>query len=246
MTRPLALDLFCGAGGVSMGLWRAGFQVLGVDHKPQPRYPFRFIQGNALEPEKLGLKLSRFAFVWASPPCQAHSILNKLPNLKAEHRVNLIPETRELLEKTRALTCIENVPGAPLRADLVLTGGEFDLDIIRRRHFELRGFSAFIMHRQQLRKVTDGGLASVAGHGANNAWNVRRKESGRTGKATKWRDLPEDLKRRLLDRNNAGAWQAAMGIDWMTRGELAQAIPPAYAEFIGRAALEAIDAARAA
>jgi len=87
------LDLFCGAGGASMGYHRAGFEVVGVDIKPQPRYPFEFIQADclALNPDFV----ASFDAVHASPPCQAHTRLNKMWNAK-RHR-DLIPETRAFL-----------------------------------------------------------------------------------------------------------------------------------------------------
>src|SRR5574342_244387 len=89
-----ALDLFCGAGGASMGLHRAGFDVTGIDNHPQPRYPFRFIQGDALRPP---VRLEDFDLVWASPPCQGYSRTRHLPWLKDKKRPLLIPPTRELL-----------------------------------------------------------------------------------------------------------------------------------------------------
>jgi DNA (cytosine-5)-methyltransferase 1 len=236
-----ALDLFSGAGGASVGLARAGFEVWGVDIKPQPRYPFRerFIQGDALKPP---FDLREFDFIWASPVCKAYSVLTRIQKLKRDYP-RQIEEVRALLSSGARMWCIENVPGAPIRADVVLEGGQFDLDIVRRRHFEISGFPApFGLARQQMRKVTDGGLATVAGKGANNAWNIRR----RIGGATKWRDLPEPLRKALGGRNCVAGWRAAMGIDWMTRDELAQAIPPPYAEFIGRAAIAALEARRSA
>jgi DNA (cytosine-5)-methyltransferase 1 len=229
MTRPLALDLFCGAGGASMGLHRAGFDVVGVDIKPQRRYPFRFVRADALRPP-FDIKL--FDFIWASPPCQRYVIVWRGQEHKRQRYPDLIAPTRSLLASSGArMTCIENVPGAPLRPDVVLTGAQFDLDIVRSRLFELNGFCVpFTLSRQHVRKVSDGGLACVAGHGANNAWNVRRQR----GPYTKWRDLPDALKRRLRERNCA------------TRNELREAVPPAYAEFIGRAAIEQMQRRRAA
>lgn len=73
-----ALDLFCCAGGAGMGLHRAGFAVTGVDIEPQPNYPFRFIQDNALS-----IALDGYDFIWASPPCQAYTNAQRIQ--KREH-----------------------------------------------------------------------------------------------------------------------------------------------------------------
>ncbi len=209
MKRPLALDLFCCAGGAAMGLHRAGFDVIGVDIKPQPRYPFRFVQADALAPP---FAIEEFDFVWASPPCQAHS-----SSWTPYDHPDLIPQTRRLLERAR-LSCIENVPGAPLRRPVVLDGTMFPgLSVIRRRLFECNfpvplrlGFDARGLVRR-------GGWTTVVGGG---------RCSGTPRSANGWHT--EAAKRR------------AMGIEWMRREELAQAIPPAYSEFIGRAALAAM------
>ena len=125
-----------------------------------------------------------------------------------------------------------------MRADVVLTGAMFGLDIVRKRLFECSGFTPpFALLQEHFQKtVSNGDLATVAGQGANNAWNVRRKadKKRKTDTPTTWRDLPHDLKRRLCERNNADGWRAAMGIDWMTRDELREAVPPAYSEHIAR------------
>lgn len=230
MSRPLALDLFCGAGGASMGLSRAGFEVVGIDIRPQPRYPFRFIRGDALRPP---VDLARFDFVWASPPCERYTRMWLGRDHMRERYPDLIDQARDLLAASGKPFAIENVPGAPLRPDLVLTGAIFDLPIIRDRVFEIDGFPVpFALAPQHAGTVSNGDLACVVGQGANNAHN-RRKQ----GEKRSWLALPADLRRRLLERNCIAGWRQAMDIPWMIRDEIRKAIPPAYSEFIGRAAL---------
>ena len=130
--RPLLLDLFCGAGGAAMGYHRAGFDVVGVDIKPQPRYPFRFILGDALNPP---VDLTQFAAIHASPPCQAFCAYQRTGLVKP--KPNLIPATRELLVGSGLPYVIENVVGAPLDNPVMLCGTAFGLDVRRHRLFEL-------------------------------------------------------------------------------------------------------------
>ena len=241
--RPRALDLFCGAGGATAGLQRAGFEVIGIDHNPRraKRYCGHFICADALAPP---VRLADYDLIWASPPCQRYTNIWLGQEYMRDRYPNLIPATRALLQSSGVPWVIENVPGAPLRADVVLTGAVFGLDIVRKRLFEVQGFEPpFILLQEHFQKtVSNGDLACVAGQGANNAWNVRRKADKRASqaKATKWRHLPEDLKTRLRERNSVAGWGEAIGIDWMTRDELREAVPPAYAEFIARRAIEAM------
>lgn len=199
-----ALDLFCGAGGVSEGLRRAGFGVTGVDINPQPNYRGGvFVQADAL-----AYPLEGFDLIWASPPCQAFTAYRRRPgHVKA--RENLIPAMRERLLSCGVPWVIENVPGAPLRRDLLLCGSMFGLDVRRHRLFEA-GFpieQPSCRHSEQLPRFPQ----------ATNRRNLRS-----TVEVGVWR-IP------LLVQ------QQAMGISWMTREELSEAIPPAYAEHIGRA-----------
>lgn len=134
--RPVCLDLFCGGGGAAMGYWRAGFDVIGVDIAPQPRYPFPFVQADALAPP---FDLSGFDLIHASPPCQAHTPMsNRWRGLGtlADERVDLIAPTRAMLEASGVPWVIENVRGAPLRNAFTLTGEMFGLGVHRPRKFE--------------------------------------------------------------------------------------------------------------
>lgn len=220
MTRPLALDLFCGAGGASMGLHRAGFDVVGVDRRPMPRYPFPFVQGDALNPP---FDLSRFDFIWASPPCQAHTAMKSMHNAKAH--ADLIPQTRAMLIASGRPWVMENVPGAPMRYSTMLCGTMFGLgcegaELQRHRIFE-SNFLILGPACNHSKKPTIG----IYGEGCRDS---RRKSDKRHADFT-----VEDGRK-------------AMGVDWMTLAELCQAIPPAYGQFIGAAALTYLQAEKAA
>lgn len=127
--KPRILDLFCGAGGAAMGYHRAGFEMVGVDLKAQPHYPFKFIQGDALSPP---VDMSQFDAIHASPPCQAWARCTK----RKEGHPQLIEPVRHLLMAIGLPYVIENVPGAPLDGP-ILCGASFGLPIIRHRRFEM-------------------------------------------------------------------------------------------------------------
>src|SRR4051812_35159074 len=103
---PLLLDLFCGAGGAAMGYARAGFEVCGVDIKPQPNYPFSFVQMDALEYLNKFDHAKVFTVIHASPPCQFGTAYKRRPN-HVRDSPNLIPQTRALLRRTRLPYVIE-------------------------------------------------------------------------------------------------------------------------------------------
>ena len=131
------LDLFCGAGGAAVGYSQAGFtDIVGVDIVPQPNYPFTFIQGDALAPP---VELDGFDLIHASPPCQAFTKTGWAYRFgyHANH-ADLIEPTRQLL--TGVPYVIENLPGAPVRPDLVLCGSAFGLGVRRHRYFEVASF----------------------------------------------------------------------------------------------------------
>lgn len=133
MNRPKLLDLFCGAGGAAVGYHRAGFDVTGVDIKPQPRYPFAFIQGDALEfVREHG---HEFDAIHASPPCQRYANVTRWRGTPADHP-DLIDPARDAIRRAGVPWVVENVVGAPIRPDLVLCGSQFGLRVIRHRWFE--------------------------------------------------------------------------------------------------------------
>ncbi len=201
MSRPRALDLFCGAGGASMGLHRAGFSVTGVDIAPQRHYPFEFIQADAMT-----FPLEGFDLIWASPPCQAFTLAQRI---RANAHPDLIAPTRERLQAIAVSWVIENVPGAPLNKPIELCGTMFDLRVYRHRLFECSfpcPVPAHPAHKAPIRKM---GRPPQLGDFMHVVGNFSGVEIARQ----------------------------AMGIGWMTRNELRESIPPAYAEHIARAAI---------
>ena len=206
------LDLFCGAGGASTGYHRAGFDVTGVDLHDQPNYPFRFVQTNALTAKFIG----NYDAVHASPPCQNYCWSTTNPRAAGKTYPDLIEPIRVRLIDAGVPYVIENVPNAPLRNPTYLEGPMFGLGVIRRRLFETNWWLPQPMYiprkkpiMQQSRKdprvfTQRSAYCSVAGNGAD-GWSCRVAD-----------------------------WREAMGIDWMARGEITQAIPPAYTEYIGR------------
>jgi DNA (cytosine-5)-methyltransferase 1 len=190
-----------------MGYHRAGFEVVGVDIRPQPHYPFTFLQDDALDlPETF---FWEFDAIHASPPCQLFSAYQRANKHQGEH-LNLIPETRELLQATGLPYVIENVPGAPLHDPATICGVSVGLDVKRHRLFESN-------------------VDLMTPPCACGSWMPARFDRGsrhirpndrRTVAVGEWR-IPLDVQAK------------AMGIDWMAVPELSQAIPPAYTELIG-------------
>lgn len=191
-----------------MGYHRAGFDVVGVDINPQPRYPFEFIQGDAMT-----YPLDGFDAIHASPPCQAYAITNNIWKNAAQYP-DLVAATRARLVASGIPFIIENVPGAPLIDPLVLCGEMFGLRVIRHRLFES---STFMLGRPHPR-------------------HTARASYGRTPKNGEHYTISGHF------GDVAGA-RKAMDIDWMTRDELAQSIPPAYTEFIGAQLIRAVQVA---
>lgn len=212
------LDLFCGAGGCAVGYHRAGFsEIVGVDIRPQPRYPFTFVQGDALE--YLREHGREFDAIHASPPCQRYSICRHVHGNGDEHP-DMVNATREGLQASGRPWVIENVPGAPLVGwPIELCGLMFGLRVLRHRLFE----SSVMLLQPTHPRHPKGNLTN----------STRGYSTGSTGFVC------------VAGHNFAReAAAAAMGIDWMkNRRELAQAIPPAYTEFVGRQLMSHLEGA---
>jgi DNA (cytosine-5)-methyltransferase 1 len=216
------LDLFCGAGGAAMGYHRAGFEVIGVDIRPQPHFPFRFVEMDVLKinPDYLpGIEA-----IHASPPCQAHTAGRNIwkSRLDPDRHDDLVGETRELLKASGLPYVIENVVGAPLIEPWLLCGQALGLGVKRHRLFE----TTFPLMVPPCPEGHPGDWISVFGGGA-----LSRTPPGGQGRV----DGKHNGKGAYDGRTHIPHVDAAqaMEIDWMTRDELSNAIPPAYTELIG-------------
>lgn len=216
MRRPRLLDLCCGQGGASAGYVAAGFDVTGVDLYPQPRYPYRFIQGDALALLADRSFVAMFDAIHASFPCQAFLLGTLAP---ARHVPDLVTPGRLLLQATGLPWVMENVVGAPLdrKRSIVLCANSFGLRAYRHRRFE---YSAGLRltaptHLPHIKRVA----------------NRRRRERWLAGDHA---SITGDV--------GTYVGPEAMGVNWMTGNGLSEAIPPAYTEHVGRQIRAAIEA----
>lgn len=208
---PRLLDLFCCAGGAGIGYSQVGFEVVGVDIKPQRNYPLPFILADALalDPKFIAL----FDAVHASPPCQAYSDLAKR-NGNADEWPRLIEPIRDMLVRSGLPYVIENVSGAPLFKPVVLCGTMFpDLRVLRHRLFEANFEIVPPPHKS---------------HPKVHTFDRRKSHFGKTDE---WKDFVQ-----VTGGGNCtlAAAREAMGIDWMTKTEINESIPPAYTRFVGQ------------
>lgn len=210
MTRPTLLDLFCAAGGAAMGYYLAGFDVLGVDIRPQPRYPFPFVQADAMT-----YPLDGFDVLTGSPPCHDHTSITAVTGVP-DGTGWMLDATIERFRETGKPYVVENVERADMPGSLTLCGSEFGLRAggrILRRH---RRFTSNVF-------LMGAGGCHCRGHEVGGVYG-----NGGGGVQTRGHKFT------IKDAREA------MGIDWMTTREICLAIPPAYTRHIGEQLIEAL------
>jgi DNA (cytosine-5)-methyltransferase 1 len=204
-----------------MGYHRAGFDVIGVDINPQPNYPFQFVQADALEYLRGHGSWAATHAIHASPPCQRYSLVQlSNPDAVRESHPDFVPPIRELLKATGVPYVIENVVGAPMQYPLTLCGEMFGLGVIRHRLFESNVFLLSPPH------MPHRGNTQCYRHGKmyNGPYFAIYGTGG--------------------ERGSLDDWRIAMDMPWcQEKREIAEAIPPAYTEYIGAQLLESIGAA---
>jgi DNA (cytosine-5)-methyltransferase 1 len=222
----LLLDLFCGGGGASWGYHQAGFDVIGVDSRPQPLYPFEFHQMDAMDAlsrlrgDEAVFEGKKVDLIHLSPPCKAHTRAKHIREAQGRQssEPNLLTPSLRMLEDVRTPWIVENVPGAPMRKELELCGSMFGLKVRRHRWFCAHQ-DLFLYPPGVCDHVTQGKPVGVY-HTMNDT--VQGKDNERGGYVIGGSTA------KTLEEG-----QEAMGIDWLTWKPLTQAIPPAYTKFIG-------------
>lgn len=215
------LDLFCGAGGCSVGYARAGFDVTGYDITPHPDYPFEFHQGDAIEVMRDPAYLSQFDVVHASPPCPLYSVATQAENRK--NHPDFVPITRELLTAWGGAYIMENVPGAPMPQAVTICGWAMGLKHIKRH----RLFESNLLLMSPGCACPNGDTVSVFGHSGED-----RRRATIAVHGNRRVHVPIAEVRQL------------MGVEWMTnRDDISDAIPPAYTEYLGGQLIDQLDIA---
>jgi DNA (cytosine-5)-methyltransferase 1 len=216
--KPRLLDLFCGAGGAGRGYQRAGFYVVGVDIKPQPRYAGdEFIQADALT-----FPLDGFDAIHASPPCQRYSTMgNRSRALKGDTAPDYLPPTLARFAAETAPWVVENVAGAKRHMPnaFVLSGGMFGLGVHRPRYFVS---NVLILSPSRTAPPINGIGVYGRTHDGRRLFN--RKSNGTYRAARSLEEAHE-----------------AMGMDWADWYGTKEAIPPAYTEYIGAQLLSSLE-----
>lgn len=231
------LDLFCGAGGCSVGYARAGFECVGVDFIDQPNYPFKFIKRDALKALADPEFIAQFDFIHASPPCQAYCVAT--PTKIKASLPDLIEPTQRLLKATGKPYIIENVEGAAkagLKHSIILAGTMFpELKVIRKRLFELSPDLAPFFEQPHIPEpkgsVKNGDYICVAGNGCPGISKTHKPSS-----MVVFRGKLKTHQHLTLFENRA----LAMQINWIEKGnakekmkQLVNAIPPPYTQWLG-------------
>lgn len=222
MSRPLAIDAFCGAGGASRGYYDAGFDIIGIDILNSKNYPYPFFRGDVFTLLPQLIASHKPVAIFASPPCQRYSSATR--EIHRESKPDLLEPTRELLKLSGLPYIIENVRLAPLEYPTMLCGSTFGLGVHAFGHW----------YENQRHRFFESNMP-LANHGP--CRHAGDRVAGVYGK-------PGGFSEKLNEPLLSGAhWQEAMGIDWMSTREITQAVPPAYTRHLGAQMIKMIEVA---